>query len=306
MAALRESLRGHRLQRQHLEQLAQAGRLPSSLIFAGPQGIGKATVVRALLQSLNCRTSPACGQCSSCLRSLEDRNERVIFLRPEGKRSIGVEQVREIQAELSLQLEPGVHRFVVLDPADKLTQASANALLKVLEEPPPRTHFFLLTTHASRLLPTLRSRSQLFLFKPLTGEDLAGESSIPPWVHRWAKGRWSRAQRLASEEGEQIFRDSFAILGSMVQGELRDWKKDFPWFFQADEDRQFALETWSEALRQRAFAQAPDLDFLGDSGQVLAQIEEEVQSLQRDLDSNVDKVLAMDAFFYRIQPIATN
>lgn len=302
MDSLIKTLVGHASQKQQLVRMATEDRLPSSLIFVGPQGIGKAHLARALLQVINCQKAElSCGQCSSCVRSLEDRNERIIVLKPQGKRVIAVEQVREIQSELSLRLDEGVHRFILIDPADQLSQASANALLKVLEEPPPRTHFFLLTTNIGQLLPTLRSRSQTVHFYPLRAEELEAVEQLPAWTRRWAKGRWARAQRLASEDGETLFRESFELLGHLVQGDLRDWKRDFPWFFQSDTDRQFAMETWSEALRQRAFGQAEDLTFLTTNAGRLTDIQDEILNLQLDIEANVDKVLALDAFYYRLQ-----
>ena len=143
MSTLIEKIVGHKEQIQSLLQSLEHGQLPCALIFHGPDGVGKKTLVRALLQVANCQqTSLACGRCSPCVRSLQHKNEMIHEITLQSKKNISVDQIRDLHSQLSLQsIHPA--RFVIIDPADRLSKAAANALLKLLEEAPKKpTSFF--------------------------------------------------------------------------------------------------------------------------------------------------------------------
>lgn len=302
MAGLIHSVVGHQEQKNSLLKLWRQDHWPSSFIFAGPSGVGKKTLVRSLLQVVNCdKEELACGLCSNCIRSLEDKNELVYELKPESKKVISVDQVREIHQQLSLKMVGNKVRFVIVAPADKLSTGSANALLKVLEEPPAQTYFFLITHRISRLLPTLRSRSQTWNFQALSAEDMRKTGSLEDWVIRWSGGSLSRAQQIQSGEGKEYIQHSLQLLSTLLNEPVQDWKKTAPWFFSADEWREFSLEIWAEALRQRAHGEEKGLEFLPSHLDQIAGLYESIQDLQKDLNAHVDKQLALDNFFYQVK-----
>ncbi len=135
-----------------------------SVIFHGPRGIGKAGAARELATRLNCLgDEPA--KCTNC-RQIEAGNfPDLITVGLLDKASLSIEQVRGLTAALALRpFTAGSVRVVIIDPADQLTPEAQNALLKLLEEPPPRTLVILVAQHLGALLVTVRSRCQAIFF----------------------------------------------------------------------------------------------------------------------------------------------
>ena len=151
---------------------AERERLPHALLLHGPAGIGKRDLAMELAKWLLChKPAPtgACGACPSCLWFEQGGHPDFRLIEPasesegaeEGKKGgkrITVDQVREVVEFLTLSSHQGGWRAVVLQPAEALGVAAANALLKTLEEPPPKTVFLLASHQARRLLPTILSR----------------------------------------------------------------------------------------------------------------------------------------------------
>jgi len=135
-----------------------------SVIFHGPRGLGKATAARELAAQLNC-PSGGDGTCANC-RKIEAGNfPDLIWLERGDKACLGIEQVRGLTSELSLRpFRTGAMRVVVIDSADLLTLEAQNALLKLLEEPPPHTLIVLVAQHLEALLITVRSRCRAVHF----------------------------------------------------------------------------------------------------------------------------------------------
>jgi DNA polymerase-3 subunit delta' len=140
-------------------------RLPHGLLVHGPAGVGKEQFASALAAALFCTGRRdrlvACGNCAECQLSRAGTHPDVHWVRPlEDKKSIGVDQVRETCEQLAMTSMRRGYRVAIVTPADRMTIAAQNALLKTLEEPAPRTVIVLVTARPSALLPTLRSRSQ--------------------------------------------------------------------------------------------------------------------------------------------------
>lgn len=143
-----------------LERLYVYGRLPHALAFTGGEASGSLELAWRLAQRILCeRENAPCGECGNCRRVESRQSESVFFAEPD-KGVIKLESAHEILAFLSLQ-RIGKARVVIVGEAQKLNPQAANALLKVIEEPPPETFFILVTTEFSQLLPTLRSRCQV-------------------------------------------------------------------------------------------------------------------------------------------------
>lgn len=173
--------------------------LPPSLIFAGPDGVGKRTTALALGRALNCEApvdgartagtgvaleTDACGQCASCRRIARyaeavGRGARfaldcVVWVRPDEKASIKIDVVRtQVLERVGFRPFDGRRRLVIVDEADALEVAAQQALLKSLEEPPPASAFVLVTARPDALLPTIRSRCPRLRFSALPVADVA-------------------------------------------------------------------------------------------------------------------------------------
>jgi DNA polymerase-3 subunit delta' len=152
-----------------------SGKVPHAYLFEGPPGVGKRLAARALALALNCREggADACGACLDCRKIASDNHPDVRWLGlPEGKRRIPIEAVREHERWLALGPHEGRAKLLVIEPAEQLSEAAANALLKTLEEPRPGSFVVLVTAAASALLPTVRSRCQRVRFAALPAETV--------------------------------------------------------------------------------------------------------------------------------------
>ncbi len=153
---------GNRWQRV-LEQ-RENERLPHALLLAGPAGIGKAEFAEALGNLLLCHNpqdNKPCDHCHSCeLRIAGHHPDRCVLV-PDGPgKPIKVDQVRELIDRLHSTAQQGGYRIVTLEPAESLNTSSANALLKILEEPGNDTLLILISHQPGQLMPTIRSRCQ--------------------------------------------------------------------------------------------------------------------------------------------------
>ena len=158
---------------EQLMRSVQAGRIVHALLFTGTHGTGKRTMARLLAQALLCRgDDKPCGVCPACKRFLAGAHPDVRTLRPE-KRTIGVEEIRDLIDYLSLRPYEGGRHIAIVEQADRLTPSAQNALLKTLESPPGDAMFFLVADSDGALLPTIRSRCQQVRFHDLSVEDCA-------------------------------------------------------------------------------------------------------------------------------------
>ena len=186
-----DELTGNERVKAALKRMMVADRLPGAMLFVGEEGIGKKRFALEVARALNCRTPKnheACGVCSSCTRIVklnypqrDDADEwtQIIWtdhpdvgLVVAPKRVLRVEQMRQIEKEANFRPFEGKARVFLIDEADKLNDASANALLKVLEEPPKTSHLILITARPAMLLPTILSRCQMIRFSPLTPAEI--------------------------------------------------------------------------------------------------------------------------------------
>lgn len=143
---------------------AHAGdRMPHAVLIHAAPGVGGDWLAGWLTRLVLCERPErgACGECSSCRRVASSQHPDVLIVQPiEDSRQIRIEQVRTLSEELSLTSHQGGYKVGVLTPADSMNTFAANALLKTLEEPPPRTLLILVASQPSRLPPTILSRCQ--------------------------------------------------------------------------------------------------------------------------------------------------
>ena len=203
---------GHRPVLELLARATARATLPPSLVFAGPDGVGKRRTAVALAQVLNCERVTtgahgidACGTCAACTRIARGVHADILVIEPGDTGSIKVDQVREAIERAAYRPFEGRRRVVIVDQADALMSEAQNALLKTLEEPPPASMFVLITARPDVLLPTVRSRCQRLRFGPLRAADVAGvlvrdhgfDATDARFSHPRSRGRTWQSSRVA-------------------------------------------------------------------------------------------------------------
>lgn len=167
-----------------LQSLLKNRRIPPALLFAGPQGVGKAAAARGFAKALNCRKAKldACDACASCetfdkgldpdVRIVDETYQAgVLGLEKEEaakKQGWHIDTLRHLLRDLEMTSIENRYKVAIIEDAHLLNRNSANAILKVLEEPPPRTLWILLTHRPAELPATIRSRCQTLTFSALS------------------------------------------------------------------------------------------------------------------------------------------
>ncbi len=175
------------------QRLLRAERLPNSLLFTGENGIGKKLFALELAKAFACQNpndGEACDSCGACRRAdkfsipkTDDKNKdefkRVFFSEHADigivtayKNNILIDAIRSLEVEANFRPYEAKARFFLIDNAEKMNDAAANALLKTLEEPSTTSHIFLMTSRPNTLLQTIRSRCQTVRFAPIEPKEI--------------------------------------------------------------------------------------------------------------------------------------
>jgi DNA polymerase III subunit delta' len=189
-----------------LEEAVGSGRVTHAWLFTGPPGIGKLHTARVFAAALNCPAGGD-GTCDSCRRILRGVHPDLHLIVPEGDNLL-VEDVRAVREEASRTHHEAPTAVFLLDEADRMTEAAANALLKVLEEPPPEVVFVLVARSVEALVGTVPSRARTLPFVSLSLAELttalAADLDLSPDQTAWAAaashGRLARARSLLTDE----------------------------------------------------------------------------------------------------------
>lgn len=152
-----------------LQQMIDKNRMPHALLFNGPRHAGVLQFVHRLMAILVCQNleQAPCGKCKPCHLLMQGMHPDIQYVRQETPTSpIKIEQIRMLQESIYQTPQCGTRSIIVIEPADRLNRAAANALLKILEEPPAHTLFILIVEQISSLPATIMSRCQQYSFTP--------------------------------------------------------------------------------------------------------------------------------------------
>ncbi len=167
---------GHERPLWFLARIMESDRLGHAYLFFGPEGVGKATVAKAMAAGLLCtgrKGSAPCGQCPGCLQLASGNHPDFLHLAPEGA-SIKIDRIRSLKRQLAFSPFCGGLRIIVLEEVQSMRREAGNSLLKILEEPPPDNLFLCIASDSEPVLPTILSRCQVISFAPLA-YDLAAD-----------------------------------------------------------------------------------------------------------------------------------
>ncbi len=191
---------------QTLANAIRLGRVAPAYLFCGPRGTGKTSSARILAKSLNCEQGPTpdpCQVCSQCRAITAGSSLDVIEI--DAASNTGVDNIRELIERAQFAPVNSRYKVYVIDECHMLSNAAFNALLKTLEEPPPRVVFVLATTDPQRVLPTIVSRCQRFDFRRIPLEDMVAHLG-----------------QIAAQEGIPITPEALQLVAQLAQGGLRD------------------------------------------------------------------------------------
>ncbi len=195
-------------------------------LFTGPAGSGRSVAARAFAAALQCERG-GCGDCHACHTAVAGTHPDVQFVVPEGL-TIGVHEMRALV--LRAQSAPTLGRWQVLlvEDADRLTEQASNALLKAIEEPPPRTVFLLCTpsTHPDDVSVTVRSRCRAVTLRQPPADAVASvlttrdgtDPERAAWAAAAAQGHVGRARRLANDPQARARREAVLAIPRRLTG----------------------------------------------------------------------------------------
>src|SRR5437660_3032212 len=189
-----------------LKNAITAGQVRQAYLFAGPRGTGKTSLARILAKGLNCVNGPTPNPdktCHACIAIANGTSLDVVEMDAASQR--GIDDIREIRERVVLQPAEGRYKVYILDEAHQLTDAAWNALLKLIEEPPPHLVFVFCTTDLSKVLPTVRSRCQTFVFQRPRLEE-----------------QRKLLRRIAEAEGIEAPDPALALIARAARGSFRD------------------------------------------------------------------------------------
>ncbi len=200
---------GHTSQKELLKGYLAMDKVPHAFLFSGPMGLGKTRVAIEFFKALNCLERPGdpCDACRNCVKANSLSHPDLVMLGAD-EGWIQVKEVRAVIGDIALKPFEARTRVIIMEPAERLNKASANAILKTLEEPPQGTAIILVSHKPTLLLPTIVSRCQIIRFTPLDTSEITG-SCVDPALLRLAAGSIGALPNLDGE-------DSAYIRGEMV------------------------------------------------------------------------------------------
>lgn len=201
---------------------AVAGDMTHAWLFCGPPGSGRSNAALAFAAALQCENG-GCGECPSCHQAAIGAHPDIVLTRTD-KLSIGVDEVRELVRRSALAPAGRRWQIMVIEDADRLTDQAANALLKAIEEPNPRTVWLLCAPTVEDVLPTIRSRTRLMVLSTPSVAEVAeflvkdgAPAEVADYAARVSQGHIGRARGLARDADSRARRNEIVAIPARLR-----------------------------------------------------------------------------------------
>ena len=209
-----------------LRKALQKGRVPNSLLFIGPEGVGKKETALALAKAMNChKGDDACEVCPSCRAINKGNFPDVMVISPENSLH-KIEHMRAMKHMAYLKPMVGKKRIFIVEDAEKMKDEAANSVLKILEEPPVFTYIILITNNPYVILPTIVSRCQKLNFSQILREDIEQELLARGYdgprariISSLVRGNLRQALTLEWEEVQALRKKAWQLFHAFLTGQ---------------------------------------------------------------------------------------
>jgi DNA polymerase-3 subunit delta' len=298
--------------RAEIDAAIESRRLAHGILIHEDPGAGGALLARWIAQRVNCRDSQRapCGECQSCKWISLAQHPDVTLLEPAGDSTqIVIQAVRELSADLALTAHGTGTKVAIVSPADAMNPFAANALLKTLEEPPPRTMLLLVTSQPSRLLPTLRSRcSKLRLAAPpraVAAAYLEALRGSGPWGEALAATGAGPFALLDADPAAiaQLRADTVSTLAEIGRGNLQPPAVAERWAKSELGLRLSLLESWvtdrlleNDSIRDVTHLSGPAL---GPNICRLFEFSDAIRDMRKLAHTSINKTMAVESLLWR-------
>lgn len=202
-----------------LRRALENDRVHHAYLFSGPRGCGKTSTARIVARSLNCEQGPTpdpCGVCQSCVDLAANGPGSIDVIELDAASHGKVEDTRELRERAMFAPVASRYKIFIIDEAHMVTTAGFNALLKLVEEPPPHVRFIFATTEADKVLPTIRSRTHNYTFRLVPVRLL--QQHLAEVCAREGVPADPAALALIARAGAGSVRDSMSVLGQVIAG----------------------------------------------------------------------------------------
>ncbi|NYH52804.1 DNA polymerase-3 subunit gamma/tau [Nocardiopsis arvandica] len=202
-----------------LRQALRSGRINHAYLFSGPRGCGKTTSARILARSLNCVEGPTpdpCGTCDSCVALAPDGGGSIDVMEIDAASHGGVDDARELRERAFFSPVNSRYKIYIIDEAHMVTREGFNALLKLVEEPPPHLKFVFATTEPEKVIGTIRSRTHHYPFRLIPPSTL--KELMEDLLKQEGISYDPSALPLVVRAGAGSARDTLSVLDQLIAG----------------------------------------------------------------------------------------